>query len=393
MKKELSRNYSPLYYLVLVFMVIVSVETAGHLLFYIIKGYPRWDTETSLFAERKLVFDVQEYSDPVEDGRVYVLKKDSAGSYGFSKFSPDGQNYIFTSIDCAIDTHGFVEGHNRYYSDKANIVFIGDSVPFGWGTEGRISYPSQFSRLIEKAYPGEFGVMNAAVPGYHLFNAVERFRIEIAERFPVSLVIVQTIEPLSIIINYGGKYKKEMCWGVPEKDSLAVNYGRIKRLQETGLYRFSVLYGVAVDSYKLYLRSAYTWKEKRVRQDVLADEEAVRTITYEINSVLEELHALLGEKGIPLVLLPPNIPDYLFSNSKNSEKVSVADFVAAIYENFAASNQDVYFLDVRELFKNQNRKPHELFVDECCHLSEYGTALQAAWLFDGIQRLGLLSKN
>jgi len=383
------RKRKYIFYGLLICLVVFSVEIFGNVLFYLIKGSPHWKIATSTAEEKKNIFNIRSVCEFVSDGRMHTLKE----GYHKTRITSlktgaliDGDSTIWNFVD----ENKFLAGNNRYFKDKNNIIFLGDSVPFGWILPGTKTYPSLFYEQVEKKYPGKYGVINAAVPGYHLYNAVERFKIEIQNKFPVNLVIVQTTEPLITIINNGENYKKEMCWADPDLDNLSVIYNKVEKYRKHNLYKFSIIYSMAVDSYTYYNKMKYQHKEKEIKEKLAFDKNSLSTVAYEIYAPLNELHQLLREKNIPLIILPANIPKHMDIRSKDSPVVFVAGYVAQIYENFASMYPDVFFLDVRKGFRNSGLAADELFLDDCCHLTEFGSSLQASWLFRELDGLGLL---
>jgi hypothetical protein len=110
-----------------------------------------------------------------------------------------------------------VERFTRPAADRKRIVFLGDSVPFGWGVEDNESVPSAFRRLVPP--DRGLGVINAAVPSYSLYQAVKRFEYEIAPRWPVAVVIVQVYDPVGQFLIWGRQWDEKMSWS--SKDTLA----------------------------------------------------------------------------------------------------------------------------------------------------------------------------
>ena len=63
------------------------------------------------------------------------------------------------------------EAFNHNLNDNSNkIIFLGDSVPFGWGVNYEDSIPGAFEKINKK-----FTVINAAVPSYTIKQSVDKF--------------------------------------------------------------------------------------------------------------------------------------------------------------------------------------------------------------------------
>ena len=82
------------------------------------------------------VFAVRDFTYPVDDSRFYSMKKD------FSIVSMEGceKHKIETNeLGARVPPHLKAESLNK-------ILFIGDSVPFGWCVEAEASIPFKFSK-------------------------------------------------------------------------------------------------------------------------------------------------------------------------------------------------------------------------------------------------------
>jgi hypothetical protein len=100
------------------------------------------------------------YLNPFEPDREvgYRLKANFTGRYPWISVRTDGQ--------------GFRVARAHTPSPHTPILFVGDSVTFGFGILAEESYPSQFGQQIGR--PND--VVNAAVPGYNLEQVVRTIR-------------------------------------------------------------------------------------------------------------------------------------------------------------------------------------------------------------------------
>jgi hypothetical protein len=126
-------------------IAVVATDLVGHVYYRVRKGKFLWNT-----AGAFLVFQVRPLATFVDDARVVTLKK----SFQFE--------------DVKTDANGFRTTVGSYEGKARNVVFIGDSVPFGWGVPDELSVPSHFGRLLEKDAKTHIGVINAAVPSYSI---------------------------------------------------------------------------------------------------------------------------------------------------------------------------------------------------------------------------------
>src|SRR5262249_45110928 len=142
-------------YVLMVFIVILGIEVGSQLLYFAHKGY-------FLFQRRpNEVFNIRDFS---------VLTNDARGFTAISNYT--NQNYgsqlsSFNSLKfrewfLSFDSFGFRRGkQTESSSSQHNIVFIGDSVPFGWGVSDDSSLPSQFFEQLQK---NSVSLMASATP-------------------------------------------------------------------------------------------------------------------------------------------------------------------------------------------------------------------------------------
>src|SRR5258708_3631051 len=102
-----------------------------HLYALLLEGKPAWD----LIPEQ---FNVRGFTKRVSDPRCVTMIP--SGTWQ----SPT-ENWELTT-----DKYGFRSGSRVVGTNKRNIVFIGDSVPFGWGVSTKDSVPSQLDDLLRE---------------------------------------------------------------------------------------------------------------------------------------------------------------------------------------------------------------------------------------------------
>lgn len=127
----------------------------------------------------------------VDDARVSTLVP------GYRAVLTDGRHPSNPPWRVEIDENGFRGRKEHYEGRKRVVVFIGDSVPFGWGVSDEATVPFRFRVLLDEHGQTDVGVLNGALPSYSLLQAVERYRQEIRGRYPVASVIVQTFDPVT----------------------------------------------------------------------------------------------------------------------------------------------------------------------------------------------------
>src|SRR5262245_147521 len=110
----------------MVSIVILGIELGSQILFFVHKGY-------FLFQRRPSEeFNIRDF---------LVLTNDARGFTAIPNYINPSSGGWFLSFDA----FGFRRGkQTTSSSSQPNIVFIGDSVPFGWGVSDHSSLPSQF---------------------------------------------------------------------------------------------------------------------------------------------------------------------------------------------------------------------------------------------------------
>gem|GEM_PF-3167981 len=356
--KTISFQKKILFAILLIPFTIVGSEISSHLLYRCLRGKFLWERK-----DRKVhVFRIRSFTERVDDERIITNKKN---------FSSD--RLIQT------DSNGFRTGTHHYFSDKENLVFLGSSVLFGWKVDGRHSAPSLCFDLITKRFSGEYGVINAAIPSYSLYQAIKRYEIEIYGKYPVQCVILQTYDPVSQFLMWGRKWRKEMCWATGDTFIATKHFLEEQPLQASFWYRYSTLFNVFV--------KLIHWNERMPSPLAITDRQTFYFFEKENFSLLESFHRLLQKDHIPLILLPINP---LEDRGFRSEELFVINRLNEVFRQFASSKQDVYFFDVRSYFDQFDASEKDtLFLDRV-HLSERGSRKQAEFIVEELIKNGLL---
>ena len=274
--------------------VLLLLEVAGHIVYRVQVGNWMWH-ET--FRTRSFM--------EVRGGRVVPRKSFYNKEYGFQ-----------------FDAQGF-----RIGGPVGKIIFLGDSVPFGWGVSGPDAIPYRFGKL------SGLGTLNAAVPSYSLRQAVERFEHDVKE---ADLLFLQTLSPVPELVLYGKRWDPEINWSKAQ-----------------------------VPQYSSLLRMLYLLAQDPLDPD---DSETRERFTREIQKDLDTLPK-------PLVLVPAN-PAESYIGKTDTFSIAVDWFNTALKEY--AEHDGVYYFDVVTYFDERGRGGY--FLDECCHLTELGNDIQARFL-------------
>lgn len=335
----------------LLLLIFCFLDISGQTIYYIFNKKFTWDYYNQKTQD---VFKIHGFTKYTSDSRVVTLKKNTTYTY-----KTNGH------WDIAIDSNQFRIGNNSYSKNKKNYVFIGDSVPFGWGLPGDKTVPSRFYDILQETSTGNYGVINAAIPSYSLYQAICRYKIEIHKKYPVKCVILQIFDPAIQFTIDGPKWNKYRCW--------ANRYSDYKMLQVfqsnySLLLKHSFLFYI-VDKHsqniskKIYPSNNYPEPERFFKEQNF--------------ETLNELHELLQEEQTPLIILAINPADKKQSTLK--QFYHAIDLLNKTLKEYSNTHDNVYFLDINDYFNSLGQD--NLFTDSC-HLSAKGAELQAKYIFE-----------
>jgi hypothetical protein len=279
-------------------------------------------------------------------------------------------NYVdLDDLDFQIltDSHGFRKGKNKISKDH-NIVFIGDSVPFGWGVNVESSVPEILNGILVTNNI-DIGIINASIPSYSLDQSVHRYIYEIKNKFPVDIVILQILDPASQFAGMGENWDTNINWTTRKKE------------QSIELLRYSSLY---------YLWYRFVLKHQQLQYDLTTDL-TNKAISHYQQSIKRSLDLLINNtKEVKhVILLPVNIPKESF-NKWNDKMITSITILNKSIKQFSKRNDGVSFIDITTIFNSDN--DDHLFIDECCHLSDEGAELQSNIIFDFLVNNDLLNE-
>ncbi|MFH1442333.1 MAG: SGNH/GDSL hydrolase family protein [Candidatus Omnitrophota bacterium] len=374
MKKD-DKIKKNVFLIVFIILCLLFIDLAGQAAYRLIKGRFTWDTYKQYGFD---IFNIRIFTEFVEDDRLVTIKKN---------FTGEQDNWLIKT-----DANRFRIGKNKYFNNKENFVFLGDSVPFGWGVNGDINVPSKFYEIIKANLGDKYGVINAAIPSYSLYQSVKRYQFEINRKFPVKYVILQIYDPAANFASLGEKWDKRICW--TSKNRLVSSRDIIKAHSccERFMHKYSSLY----HSLNSFIIKSKERKRALPAMLDLNDKKAFDFFEQENNSVLEELYSMLNKDNITFIILPVNLAKPLFDYN-SQELLSLNPLYKATLtaigslnqslKKFALSHKNVYYFDIESYFNKFNRK--ELFIDSC-HLSEKGSQKQAEFIFEQLKNNNLL---
>ncbi|MBF0355140.1 MAG: SGNH/GDSL hydrolase family protein [Alphaproteobacteria bacterium] len=323
----------------LALLSLAFVEVFLHVVYFAKRGAPIWQTSRAEFA-------VRDFTELTEDERVFTARASIEQSF------------------ISFDENRFRRGDNDYLHFPEQIVFLGDSVPFGMGARAEDSVPSALFRALHSGGNSRLGVINAALPSYSLRQSIARYRKEVAGRWATRAVILQVYDPATQFAMFGQSWSLDDNWA-----NQNAKLSRIKDKKEGGvrsLFRFSSLYF-------LYRTIKPGKGDPRLHFRLRRDDEASAArfsneVRLELSGFLDELR----KTGTYLFLLP--------IVHVNEESLSpglrlTTGLMNEIFAKFAADHPDVTFIDHRPALASHNKQ--DIFIDDAGHLTRLGAELQA----------------
>jgi hypothetical protein len=220
------------------------------------------------------------------------------------------------------------------------VVFIGDSVPFGWGVSDRASMPSKLLEHLQKANDPRC-VINAAIPSYSLFQAVARFEREILGTFKIASVYLQIYSPVHQFVRFGAQWRPEIDWTTESA------FAKQKRE-----YIASV---------------AIVRKALRHFRAPAVDQRSLDRYRLEIRRELEHLHDIVVQTNVKqLIVAPVTVPSGAYQQLSKENRIAI-EAVNDELRQFAARHGDTKFLDTIGLLKSY--PDADVFLDKYCHLT------------------------
>jgi hypothetical protein len=330
---------------VMFLIVLISVEATAQFLYRVRYGRFIWETEIFRVGFNQVVLDAR-HRTPIPN------------------FSDPG----YRGFGITIDAYGFRRGAQSTNPDCPSIIFIGDSVPFGWGVSDRASMPSKLFENLQKVNDTRC-VINAADPGYSLFQAVARFELEISGKFKGDCVYLQIYEPVYGFVHFGAQWRPERDWSTEPAIS-SIPYVASAAIVQHALQHFGLLRRFRYDGEFENLSSI--------------DQLSLDRFRLEIRKGLEHLHDILSQANVTkLIVAPITVPSTAYPQLPGEYRVAI-EALNDEFRNFAKMHRDITFLDTIGLLK---RYPdQDVFIDNCCHLSERGNDIVAERIFEILRK-------
>lgn len=318
--------------------VLLSVEVTAQFLYRARYGHFVWSEGTENFQ-------VRSFTRLVADARhVTTVPNFSDPKYG--------------GFGISTDAYGFRRGAQTSNPDCPSVVFIGDSVPFGWGSSDLASMPSKVFEHLQKTNDPRC-VINAAIPSYSLFQAVARFEREILGKFKINALYLQIYDPATQFVRFGAQWRPDIDFTT--EPAVAQGYIASIAIVRGALRRFEMLsYFNTIDQHSI----------DRYRR--------------EIRRELEHLHDTVVQANVKqLIVAPVTVPSGGYQQMPEEYRIAIEAINDELSE-FAGRHDDTTFLDTIRLLKNY--PDGDVFVDKCCHLTERGNDLVAEQLIKLLSR-------
>jgi hypothetical protein len=327
-------------------LMLLGVELGSQLIWRVAKG--QW----VLQQRRQEQFNVRDFTVLTDDARGFTAQPEYA--------NPDYHGWRLS-----FDRWGFRQGaHVPLLRQLPLIVFLGDSVPFGFGVNDEQTLPSQFSALL----PVESHVVNAALPSYNLAQAVARYAIEIHGRFAVDTVYLQTYDPASQLTSRGAAWQMHHNW-----------------MNAPGLHHqawWSTYSATGAILHHLWLR--VHGEPPRVERFDPEDHETAERVVAAVAGELDRLWTLAQEDGATrLILAPITIAPSAHDTLSSRRLAAIALVNHAVW--MWAINQRPMVIWVNTIGVVSRAPEAEVFLDQCCHLTAEGNRLMAAYLWSILQ--------
>ncbi len=345
-------------FLKIVSMIVITILLIELVAFFLLK-----------FDHTEL-FSIRNYIEKTNDNRVFTLKKNYNDDELDHTYEGRTFSIVTSSERLRISKKNINSLSIKNETDKQKFLFIGDSIPFGYGVDAEESLPFYFQN-----YNKNLIVLNGAIPSYSISQAIERYSKEFKDIKNIKYIYLQLLSPAPEYGIFGTDWEAGDTW---------VNFSD-KILRPYGLVNISIpYYG---DSFfldflrkKIY-RSALKKKKTGTLQQKQDKKSDTRFVKY-LNLNLKNFYNLTKNNGTILILSSANTPKFSAKN-RTVEYERAIKLLNKTFSDFSLNKSDVLYFDVSfEL--NINSK--EMFIDYCCHLSGKGAELMAKKLTEFIKK-------
>ena len=151
------------------------------------------------------LFSIKNYIEKTNDNRIFTLKKDYDNDELDHLYEGRTFSIITSSERLRISKKNNLNIKDK--TDKQKFLFIGDSVPFGYGLDAEESLPFYFQN-----YNKNLIVFNGAVPAYSIAQTVERYNKEFKDIKNIKYIYLQLLSPAPEYGIFGVDWQLNDTW-------------------------------------------------------------------------------------------------------------------------------------------------------------------------------------
>jgi len=349
------------FYLILIFILILSMEFISFgLLKYV-------QSKDIIFKD---TFQLRDYSERTNDKRLITLKKNFSKQNIDSLVNDQKENWsIFTSkFRTRVSESDFRSNKevDIINTETPKILFIGDSVPFGYSLNNESSLPFLFGQ--KKL---DYLSINASIPSYSLGQSVARYIIEFSKINNLKYVYLQIYDPVSQYAILGSNWKETDNW-TNRSDQVLRQYGIISRILDIEIPFYGKTYFFIVLQ-KILIKYSYNQILFKL-PDQNSDKRFILHIKKELDDLSTHLKLIDSKLIIAPITLNHNKWDLDDENLfYHLRAIKILNKTLREY----ATHQNVIFIDTISILEKDFNKN---FIDGCCHISKAGANLIASHL-------------
>jgi len=300
-------------------------------------------------------FNVWDFTERVNDERFITIKENYKYKHNenmsWSVETNDSRQRIPPNVE------------NKKSPSDGLILFIGDSVPFGWGGPAENSMPY----ILQESLPN-YEVINGAIPSYSLFQTTKRFEYEFKRLKNLKYIYIQIYDPVSQYAIFGSNWKENDNWYTYSDKKFNGCKFSDSRIYDWFYRKSNFIFLLN----KIYRENTRCWLYSP--PDSTSDE---RLFNHVMNS-LKSLKENAPESSVIIVAPVTPSPSGL-AKINNDHKQSLSKVNEALE---ATSNVlGLKFVNTIELLDRQ-----EYFIDDCCHLSKSGAEKVVAEVLKNISK-------
>ena len=313
------------------------------------------------------LFSVKNYIEKTNDNRIFTLKKDYDNDELDHLYEGRTFSIITSSERLRISKKNNLNIKDK--TDKQKFLFIGDSVPFGYGLDAEESLPFYFQN-----YNKNLIVFNGAVPAYSIAQTVERYNKEFKDIKNIKYIYLQVSSPAQEYGMFGVDWQPSDSWTFTDQvlrpyrltnisipyygDSFFLDFVRKK------------IYRIAAKKKKLQ-----TFKKKHNKQS------DIKFVNH-LNLNLNNFYNSIKNHSTILILSPISAPKFSAKNRTVGYERAMK-LLNKTFSDFSLKRSDVLYFDISSEL-NINSK--EMFLDYAGHLSGKGAELTAKKLTEFIKK-------